>query len=137
MNANMDGGTEDRLVAASLFDRPDSVYPDCTECDNNENASAVSARLRKIGSFLLNVPEKIYNGLFRAAISFQTEPMFFLKRTAQTTVILGELSPANEAIRYGALAFALSITDGGPLVGAMALGLTTLLVEGAAAVATA
>lgn len=60
-----------------------------------------------------------------------------IKRAAQTGVIVAELLPTNEAIRYGALGVAMATVGPDPLVGAATLGGSTLVVEGAAALATA
>lgn len=57
------------------------------------------------------------------------------KRAIQSAVIAAELLPINEAVRYGALGYALTTTDGGPLLGAAVLGGTTLAVEGSAVMA--
>lgn len=58
------------------------------------------------------------------------------KRALQMAAIVAELAPTNEAIRFGAFGAAQAIS-GDPLAGAAALGGSTLVVEGSAAVATA
>lgn len=58
------------------------------------------------------------------------------KRAGQTAVVLAELSPANEAIRLGAFG-AGEILSHSPVVGALTLGGSALLVEGAAAISAA
>ena len=63
--------------------------------------------------------------------------MNIIKRATQTGVVVAELLPTNEAIRYGALGLAMTKFGADPLVGAATLGGATLLVEGTAALATA
>lgn len=58
------------------------------------------------------------------------------KRAIQTSVIAIEVLPINESIRFGAYAAAMTQTQN-PLVGAAVLGGTTLMVEGAGALAAA
>ena len=58
------------------------------------------------------------------------------KRALQSTIIALEVGPTNEAMRYVAFGAVLTQTRN-PLVGAAVLGGSTLLVEGAAALATA
>src|SRR3990167_10880042 len=58
------------------------------------------------------------------------------KRALQSTIIALEVGPTNEAMRYGAFGAVLTRSRN-PLVGAVVLGGSTLLVEGAAALATA
>src|SRR3990167_286398 len=62
--------------------------------------------------------------------------LHIVKRALQSTVIALEVSPANEAMRYGAFGAVLTQTRN-PLIGAAVLGGSTLLVEGAATLATA
>jgi hypothetical protein len=59
-----------------------------------------------------------------------------VKRSAQLSVVAAELSPANEAIRLGAFT-AGEVYAHSPLMGAATLGLSTLAIEGVAALSTA
>ncbi len=59
-----------------------------------------------------------------------------LNRTAQIGIIAMEVGPGNEAIRFGTFAAAQALS-GNPFIGAAALGGSTFIVEGAAALATA
>lgn len=58
------------------------------------------------------------------------------KHALQTSIVVLEVTPANEIMRYGILAMALSQTQD-PLVGAAVLGGSTLVIEGSASLATA
>jgi hypothetical protein len=58
------------------------------------------------------------------------------KLLVETGVVITEVTPLNEMIRYGA--FALSVSAGnGPLVSGVVLGATNMLIESSAALATA
>jgi hypothetical protein len=58
------------------------------------------------------------------------------KTAAELAVVAAEVTPANEALRFGA--FAAVIADGAPpVVSGLVLGATTLAIEGGAALATA
>jgi len=58
------------------------------------------------------------------------------KRAAQTVIIAGEIGPLNEIIRYGSYGVTQAVT-GNVLASAAVLGGSTLIIEGAAALATA
>lgn len=55
-------------------------------------------------------------------------------RAVQVAIVAGEISPANEVVRYGALGYA-QLETGNPVLSAAAYGVTTLAVEGAGALA--
>ena len=95
------------------------------------------SRAARIGQFIANLPGRVYGEFHYNAVAMQMEPIHYLKRTAQTVIVAAELSPLNEAVRYGALAYALNSTSGGALVGATVLGLSTFAVEAPAALSTA
>lgn len=57
------------------------------------------------------------------------------KRAVQSAVVVAELLPTNEAIRYGAFAASQVATGGDPVLGAAVLGGSTFVVEGTAAMA--
>jgi len=59
------------------------------------------------------------------------------KRSVQWAIVAGELGPANEAIRAAVFTSAMVASGGDVWVGAAAAGGSTLLIEGAAALATA
>lgn len=65
-----------------------------------------------------------------------TRTLQVAKRAVEISVITVEVGPTNELIRYGAFGAALVETRN-PVIGAAVLGGSTLLVEGAAALATA
>ncbi len=98
-------------------------------------------RMRRLGHFVADLPGHANDGMMRAAIAFQTDPKHAAWRGVQGAVVAGEISPLNEALRYGALAFALSrVSTSGiasALLGGAVLGGSTLLVEGAAGLITA
>lgn len=58
------------------------------------------------------------------------------KRAVQSAIILAELGPTNEMIRYGTFAASQTVSNN-PLVGAAVLGGTTFMVEAGAALASA
>ncbi len=125
----------------SLFVRPDFVVPAAQDNENTEVRvdNEEASRLQRFGKFMVDFPGNTNDGIQRAAIAFQTDPRHASWRTLQCAVVAGEVSPLNEALRYGALALAFSITEGvmPALVGGLVLGGTTFLIEAPAGVIAA
>jgi hypothetical protein len=92
-------------------------------------------RMRRVGQFMLNLPRKISETTQKAVITARHEPFYFIKRSVQLGVVATQLSFANEMMRYGALTYALSNTDGGAIIGGLVLGATTFAVESASVLA--
>lgn len=59
-----------------------------------------------------------------------------VKTIGETAIVIAEVTPVNEVLRYGAFAAAQAAT-GNPIVAGTVLGLSTLAIEGGAAIATA
>jgi hypothetical protein len=106
----------------------DSITPESQERQS---------RIARAGRFIASLSSRTRDGILRAAVSVQLAPHHYAKRTAQTGIVAAEISPANEIVRYGALAYALEKTSGGAAIGALALGISTFTVETPAALSTA
>jgi hypothetical protein len=101
-----------------------------------EVTEATQGRLRRMGSFMINLPHVANEKLQQAYIAVQNDPVGASKRAGRGLIIGAEISPVNELAR-GAI-FAYTHTKYGiPLVSAAALGAGTFALEGGAAVAGA
>lgn len=121
-----------------MNDTPDfSVAESAPETIQDIERSDDTSSIFKLGGFITSLAENIYEKFQYTSIAVRTDPLYYSKRAAQTTIVGAGLLPFNEAFRYGMLGFALENTTGGPLVGAATLGLATLAVEAPTALSAA
>lgn len=134
----MSGATSDEVFAhMTEVNLEVAKLPVEPTIDLLEKADQPEGRFQRAAGFLIQTTQMAHERLQYAAVAMRADPYHYTKRTVQTTIVGAELSLFNEAARYGSLAFALANTEGGPLVGAVALGATTFMVEAPAAVAAA
>lgn len=82
------------------------------------------------------LPAVISQGTSQEVTGEKKGALHKIKRTAQVTVALAEITPLNEAMRLAAFG-AGELYSHSPAMGALTFGLSTLAIEGSAAVATA
>jgi hypothetical protein len=94
------------------------------------------ARLARAGRFVLGLPGKANDILLKAYIAYESDPINAVRYAAETGVVIAELSPLNEIMRYGAFGIAQAKT-GNPMIAGAVLGGANLVIEGAAGLVTA
>jgi hypothetical protein len=116
---------------------PDMINDIQEEVDmSHEPMQETSGRMRRVGQFMLNLPEKMYEATQKAVITARHDPVFAMRRTVEVGLIGAQLTPANEFFRFSAIA--ASIVAGNDPMATAAIGYgTALAIESSAAVAGA
>lgn len=94
------------------------------------------ARLARAGRFVLGLPGRANDALLKAYIAYEDDPINAVRYAAETGVVAAETTLLNEALRAAAFGKAYEMTRNSLVAGA-ALGGATLMIEGAAGLATA